>query len=43
MDMAIHDFDMARYLMGSEVTEVYIRAAVLVDPVFAKSGDLDTA
>src|ERR1039458_8048477 len=30
MDMTIHDFDMARYLMGSEVTEVYTRAAVLV-------------
>ena len=43
MDMAIHDFDMARYLMGSEVTEVYTRAAVLVDPVFAKYGDWDTA
>src|SRR5271155_3364681 len=43
MDMAIHDFDMARYLMASEVTEVYARAAVLVDPVFAKYGDWDTA
>jgi myo-inositol 2-dehydrogenase / D-chiro-inositol 1-dehydrogenase len=43
MDMTIHDFDMARYLMGSEVTEVYTRAAVLVDQVFAKAGDWDTA
>jgi myo-inositol 2-dehydrogenase / D-chiro-inositol 1-dehydrogenase len=43
MDMTIHDFDMARYLMGSEVTEVYTRAAVLVDPMFAKAGDWDTA
>jgi myo-inositol 2-dehydrogenase/D-chiro-inositol 1-dehydrogenase len=43
LDMTIHDFDMARYLMGSEVTEVYTRAAVLVDPVFAKAGDWDTA
>jgi myo-inositol 2-dehydrogenase/D-chiro-inositol 1-dehydrogenase len=41
--MTIHDFDMARYLMASEVTEVYARAAVLVDPVFAKAGDWDTA
>jgi myo-inositol 2-dehydrogenase / D-chiro-inositol 1-dehydrogenase len=42
-DMAIHDFDMARYLMASEVTEVYAKAAVLVDPVFAEAGDWDTA
>ena len=43
LDMTIHDFDMARYLMGSEVTEVYARASVLVDPVFQKAGDWDTA
>jgi len=43
LDMTIHDFDMARYLMGSEVAEVYTRAAVLVDQVFAKAGDWDTA
>jgi len=43
LDMTIHDFDMARYLMASEVTEVYARAAVLIDPVFDKAGDWDTA
>jgi len=43
LDMTIHDFDMARYLMGSEVTEVYTKATVLVDPMFAKVGDWDTA
>lgn len=43
MDMAIHDFDMARYLAGSEVEEVYAKGAVLVDPVFAECGDIDTA
>ena len=43
LDMTIHDFDMARYLMSSEVTEVYARASVLVDPVFQKAGDWDTA
>jgi myo-inositol 2-dehydrogenase/D-chiro-inositol 1-dehydrogenase len=43
LDMTIHDFDMARYLVGSEVTEVYAKAGVLVDPVFAKAGDWDTA
>jgi myo-inositol 2-dehydrogenase/D-chiro-inositol 1-dehydrogenase len=43
LDMTIHDFDMARYLMQSEVIEVYARAKVLVDPVFEKAGDWDTA
>jgi len=43
LDMTIHDFDMARYQMGSEVTEVYARATVLVDPVFEQAGDWDTA
>ena len=43
LDMTIHDFDMARYLTGSEVTEVYSRAAALTDPVFQKLGDWDTA
>jgi myo-inositol 2-dehydrogenase/D-chiro-inositol 1-dehydrogenase len=43
LDMTIHDFDMARYLMGKEVTEVYARAAVKVDPVFERAGDWDTA
>jgi len=43
LDMTIHDFDMARYVVGSEVTEVYARGAVRVDPVFEASGDVDTA
>ncbi len=43
LDMTIHDFDMARYLMGSEVLEVYAKANVLVGPVFRKAGDWDTA
>lgn len=43
MDMAIHDFDMARFLCGSEVEEVYVQAAVLVDPVIGELGDVDTA
>ncbi len=43
LDMTIHDFDMARYLIGSEVTEVYARAHALGDPVFQKLGDWDTA
>lgn len=43
LDLTIHDFDMARYLMGSEVVQVYAQAAVLVDPVFERVGDWDTA
>lgn len=43
MDMTIHDFDMARYLSGSEVEEVFAYGAVLVDPEIGKAGDIDTA
>jgi myo-inositol 2-dehydrogenase / D-chiro-inositol 1-dehydrogenase len=43
VDMVIHDFDMARYIVGSEVTEVFTKAAVLVDPEIGKAGDFDTA
>jgi myo-inositol 2-dehydrogenase/D-chiro-inositol 1-dehydrogenase len=43
LDMTIHDFDMARFLAGSEVTEVYAAAAVRVDPEIGKAGDVDTA
>ncbi|WP_040310072.1 inositol 2-dehydrogenase [Asticcacaulis biprosthecium] len=42
-DMAIHDFDMARYLLGEEVTEVFAAASCLVDPAIAEAGDIDTA
>lgn len=42
-DMTIHDFDMARFLVGSEVTEVYAAAGVRVDPDIGKAGDVDTA
>lgn len=43
LDMTIHDFDMARFLMGEEVTEVYATGAVLVDPKIGELGDIDTA
>jgi myo-inositol 2-dehydrogenase / D-chiro-inositol 1-dehydrogenase len=43
LDMTIHDFDMARYLIGSEVEELYARAAVLVDEQIGAAGDVDTA
>src|SRR5258708_39435754 len=41
--MAIHDFDMARFLIGSEVEEVYAAAGVLVDEAIGAVGDVDTA
>jgi myo-inositol 2-dehydrogenase / D-chiro-inositol 1-dehydrogenase len=43
LDMTIHDFDMARYVTGSEVVEVFARGAVRIDPAFAEAGDVDTA
>jgi len=43
MDMAIHDFDMARYIMNKEVVEVYSRGAVMVDKAIGEAGDIDTA
>ncbi len=43
LDMTIHDFDMARYLIGSEVQELYVAGAVRIDPRYAELGDLDTA
>lgn len=42
-DMAIHDFDMARFLLGEEPTEVYASSACLVDPAIGEAGDIDTA
>lgn len=43
MDMTIHDFDMARFIMGSEVTEVYATGSVLINPDFEAFNDVDTA
>jgi myo-inositol 2-dehydrogenase/D-chiro-inositol 1-dehydrogenase len=43
LDMTIHDFDMVRFLSGSEVEEVHAYGAVLVDPAIGKAGDIDTA
>ena len=43
LDMTIHDFDMARFLSGGEVTEVHAYGAVMVDPDIGKAGDIDTA
>ena len=42
-DMIIHDFDMARFLTGSEVMEVYAVAEVRIDEAIGQAGDWDTA
>jgi myo-inositol 2-dehydrogenase/D-chiro-inositol 1-dehydrogenase len=43
LDMTIHDFDMARYLLADEVDEVFASGAVMVDPAIGEAGDIDTA
>jgi myo-inositol 2-dehydrogenase/D-chiro-inositol 1-dehydrogenase len=43
LDMTIHDFDMAGYVTGSEVIEVFARGAVRIVPEFVEIGDIDTA
>lgn len=43
LDMMIHDFDMARFLLDDEVEEVAARGAVHVDPAIGQAGDIDTA
>jgi myo-inositol 2-dehydrogenase/D-chiro-inositol 1-dehydrogenase len=43
LDMTIHDFDMARFLVGDEVESIYATGGVRVDPEIGKVGDLDTA
>jgi len=43
LDMSIHDFDMARFIVGKEIEEVYAKGAVLIDPAIGEVGDIDTA
>ena len=43
LDMTIHDFDMARFLIGAEVAEIFTTAGVRVDPEIGAAGDVDTA
>jgi len=43
LDMTIHDFDMARFLIGDEVEEIFVSGGVMVDPAIGAAGDLDTA
>jgi len=43
LDMMIHDFDMVRFVSGSEVEEVQAFGSVRVDPRIGEAGDIDTA
>ena len=43
LDMTIHDFDMARYLIDDEVVEIFAVGGVRVDPKIGEVGDIDTA
>ncbi len=42
LDMTIHDFDMTRFLIGSEVEEVFALGGVMSDPAIGEAGDVDT-
>jgi myo-inositol 2-dehydrogenase/D-chiro-inositol 1-dehydrogenase len=42
-DMAIHDFDMARWLLAEPIVELFAAGANLVDPAIGETGDIDTA
>lgn len=42
-DMTIHDFDIARFLLGEEIVSVFATGSVLVDPRIGELGDYDSA
>ncbi|KAM3576424.1 hypothetical protein VYU27_001774 [Nannochloropsis oceanica] len=42
-DMAIHDFDMARFITGSDIVEVFTKGDCKIDPAIAEAGDIDTS
>ncbi|TPI47301.1 inositol 2-dehydrogenase [Mesorhizobium sp. B3-1-7] len=42
-EMTIHDFDMARFLLGEEPVELFATGSSLVEPYYATLGDYDTA
>ena len=42
LDMTIHDWDMLRFLSGSEIKEVYVMGAVMVNPEIGDAGDIDS-
>lgn len=41
VDSSVHDFDLARWLMGSEVERVYALGGTFVYPEYAEHGDID--
>jgi len=43
VDMAIHDFDLSRWLLEEEPAEVFAWGSCLVDPEIGAAGDVDTA
>ncbi len=42
-DMMIHDFDMARWVLGEDPVEVFATGSVLIDPEIGEAGDVDSA
>ena len=43
LDMTIHDFDMARFIVDKEIQEVYAKGEAFTDISISKAGDIDTA
>jgi len=43
LDMTIHDFDMIKYLSGTEISEIYAKGGCFIDPKIKKANDIDTA
>jgi myo-inositol 2-dehydrogenase / D-chiro-inositol 1-dehydrogenase len=43
LDMTIHDFEMARFLLGSEAEEIFVLTSVMDNPAISAVGDVDTA
>jgi myo-inositol 2-dehydrogenase/D-chiro-inositol 1-dehydrogenase len=43
MDMTIHDFDMSRFILGEEISEIFAVGNALIDPAIKAAGDIDTA
>ncbi len=42
-DMMIHDFDLARFILGEDPVEVFATGSVMIEPALAGIGDVDTA
>ena len=43
VDMMIHDFDMAHFISGSKIVEIFAKGAVRINPSIGEVGDIDTA